>query len=179
MFSVQHTSIPGVILLTPQIKPDSRGSFVKTVHADFFKQHGMRSDFVEQYYTISGQNVIRGMHFQKPPADHAKLVTCISGQILDVVVDLRVGSPTYRQCLSFELTANVGALVYIPIGCAHGFLSQSEASIVLYNVTSVYSPEHDTGVLWNSIGFKWPVLNPILSDRDTTFARLDELPAIF
>jgi dTDP-4-dehydrorhamnose 3,5-epimerase len=179
MFDVRRTSIPGLALLTPKVTADARGYFVKTVHSEFFLRHGMTSDYVEQYYTVSDVNVVRGMHFQRPPMDHTKLVTCISGKILDVVIDLRHGSPTHRECLSFELQGERGELLYIPNGCAHGFLSQSQDSIVLYNVTSVYAPEYDTGILWNSIGFSWPISDPVLSDRDRRLPTLEELPPIF
>jgi dTDP-4-dehydrorhamnose 3,5-epimerase len=179
MFDVQKTVIPGLSLLKPKVTADARGYFVKTIHSEFFRHHGMTSDYVEQYYTVSGMNVVRGMHFQRPPMDHTKLVTCISGKILDVVIDLREGSPTYRLCRSFELEGERGELLYIPKGCAHGFLSQSQRSIVLYNVSSLHAPEYDTGILWSSIGFSWPIADPVLSDRDRHFPSLEELPPIF
>ena len=172
MFTLKQLALPGVFHLQPVRRDDRRGSFVKLMHAEFFQSHGLRSDFVEQYLTRSHKNVVRGMHFQRPPADHAKLVTCTEGAILDVVVDLRRDLPSYGQLVSLQLDAASGGLVYIPSGCAHGFLTLSDSAATLYSVTSLYSPEHDDGVLWSSIGFDWPCADPILSERDQGFAPL-------
>ncbi|MBW3127596.1 dTDP-4-dehydrorhamnose 3,5-epimerase [Hymenobacter profundi] len=170
---VNATSLAGVQLLENFVSQDKRGTFVKTFHLGAFQEHGLAVDFRESYYSISHKNVIRGMHFQLPPHEHDKLVYVTQGAILDVVVDLRSGSPTYLQHLAVSLDEHNQA-IYIPRGCAHGFLALSNTATVVYNVTSVYEPKADAGVRWDSIGFKWPVQNPIVSDRDATFKSLND-----
>lgn len=146
---------------------DNRGRFVKTFHSEFFREHGLREDWKEEYYSVSARHVVRGMHFQTPPMEHAKLVYCLSGAVLDVVLDLRKGSTTFGQAHSFELSGDKANSLYLPAGVAHGFLSLSDDSIMQYKVTSVHSPADDHGILWDSIGFDWPVKRPIISARDS------------
>lgn len=172
MIRAEATALSGVMKVVTKHLADSRGFFAKTIHADQFRALGLRSDFTEEYYSISKKNVLRGMHFQTPPHDHAKYVTCLRGEILDVVVDIRVGSSTYGKVASFELSESEATSLYIPAGFAHGFLAKTEEATVLYRVTSVYAPQNDTGILWSSLDFKWPVTNPIVSDRDAGFTPL-------
>ncbi|MBB4104582.1 dTDP-4-dehydrorhamnose 3,5-epimerase [Allorhizobium borbori] len=179
MFEISKTEIAGLMRLDPVVRSDTRGRFVKTFHADFFTAHGLRTDFAESYYSLSRKGVLRGMHFQTPPAQHAKLVHCAAGRILDVVVDLRRSEPSYGQFVSFELNADKGTLLYIPEGCAHGFLALSEDAMTVYNVTSVYTPAEDSGILWSSFGFEWPVREPLLSDRDLGFLPLSRFDSPF
>jgi dTDP-4-dehydrorhamnose 3,5-epimerase len=167
MFAVEQCSIPGLRLLRPRIAGDSRGKFVKIMHAEFFAAHGLRWDFREQYYSVSRDRVLRGFHFQTPPMEHAKLVTCLSGRVMDVVVDLRRGSPRFGEHEIVELSEDNAAILYIPVGCGHGFLAQSPTAMLLYDVSSVYAPQHDTGVRWDSLGVAWPVADPIISARDS------------
>lgn len=162
-----ETSIGGCFEIVCPQSTDSRGQFVKTYRADLFKEQGLRQDWREEYYSISRRDVIRGMHFQSPPMDHAKMVHCLEGAILDVVLDLRSGSPTYGQTASFELSAKKANSLYLPAGIAHGFLSLKDRTIVQYKVTSVYSATNDMGLLWSSIGFEWPVSEPTVSKRDS------------
>lgn len=161
-----ETRIPGCFMISCDIREDSRGRFVKTFQDQAFKQMNLRTDWLEEYYSVSLKGVVRGMHFQHPPFEHAKLVYCLLGEVMDVVVDLRTESPRYGQYESFIISSKVANSLYIPSGVAHGFLSLSEKSIMQYKVTSEYSPEHEAGILWNSFGFKWPVDAPILSERD-------------
>lgn len=163
---IEDTEIPGCYVLQAKVLEDQRGSFVKTFHAPHFKALGLRTDWREEYFTVSSKNVIRGMHFQSPPEDHAKAVFCLTGEVLDVVVDLRRGSPTFALALSFTLSGENGRGLYLPTGCAHGFMSVSDTSGMYYKVTSAYSPDHDSGISWDSIGFDWGAHEPILSDRD-------------
>ena len=121
-----ETALPGVTILRPIIHTDSRGRFLKTFHAHFFRSIGLSTDFVEQYYSQSTRDVIRGMHFQRPPSDHAKLVYCCAGAILDVVLDLRRDSPSYGRALDRVLSDETGDIIFIPKGCAHGFLALSD-----------------------------------------------------
>ncbi len=147
---------------------DNRGSFNKTFSFDEFRSFGINFIPKEIYYSISKKNVIRGMHFQTPPAEHSKLVSVINGKVLDVVLDLRKNSGTYGKAISVILKANENS-IFIPIGCAHGFKSLENNSFVLYCQTSCYSKENDSGILWNSFGFDWEIENPILSERDLSF----------
>ena len=115
------------------------------------------------------------MHFQTPPAEHDKVVYVSKGSIIDVVVDIRTNSKSYGQYCSFELSDSKGAFLYIPIGCAHGFLSLEDNTIVNYMQTSVYNAACDCGIRYDSFGFDWGVENPTLSDRDQSFPTLSNL----
>ena len=112
---------------------------------------------------------MRGLHFQTPPADCAKLVYCVEGKVWDVALDLRKNSPTYGQHHSLVLDGNIGNMFYLPEGMAHGFYTMSEHVVMMYKVTKVYNQEHDTGIRWDSAGIPWPCMSPILSDRDRKF----------
>lgn len=173
MLSLKELSIKGVFSIENFIASDSRGKFLKTYHEMQFKEAGLETEFKESYYTSSKRDVIRGLHFQEPPFDHNKLVYCVAGKVLDVIVDLRAGSPTFKQVCSVSLEA-FGTSVYIPKGCGHGFLSLQNGSLMVYNVSTVYNSKFDNGVLWNSIDFEWDVLNPIISERDKSFSRLQD-----
>lgn len=162
----EELGLPGAWVVRPRVLADARGSFVKTFHLPTFAAHGLRTDWAEEYRSSSRPGVIRGMHFQTPPADHAKLVFCLEGEVLDVVVDLRRGSPTHGEHRSITLDAATGTGLYIPSGCAHGFLSVGDTSTMYYKVTSVHAPDRDAGLAWDSFGFAWPVAEPILSERD-------------
>ena len=111
--------------------------------------------------------------------DHEKIVYCVKGRVKDVVLDLRVNSTTYGQTESFDLSENDGMALYIPKGCAHGFLSKEDNSILSYKVTSVYNPTSDSGILWNSFGFDWEIETPILSDRDCNHSLFTDFKSDF
>jgi dTDP-4-dehydrorhamnose 3,5-epimerase len=179
MFETTATGLAGCLLLQPRVLADARGRFVKTFHADAFRALGLETGFVEQYYSHSQRGVVRGMHFQRPPAQHAKLVYCVHGEVFDVVLDLRLGSPTYGETRSFTLSAEQGNAIYIPAGMAHGFCATSELATLVYNVTSVYAPEHDSGVRWDSIGVQWPADAPLVSPRDAAFVALADFESPF
>jgi dTDP-4-dehydrorhamnose 3,5-epimerase len=176
---IEATDLPGCFLVHGSRSADRRGSFVKSFHHDLFMAAGLRGDWRETYWSTSCRGVIRGMHFQLPPAEHAKLVFCTAGQLLDVVLDLRRGSPTFGKHRAFELNEETGAGIYIPSGCAHGFVSRSASSTIYYMVTSVHSAEHDAGIAWNSFGCDWPVESPILSLRDEALPKLESFNSPF
>ena len=178
MFKKIETTIAGCFELQPIVHADSRGRFVKTYNADYFCSHDLETDFREQYYTISKKGVLRGMHFQTPPREHNKLVYCTSGIILDVVLDLRIGSPSYLKHFSLNLSEEMGNILYLPAGLAHGFYSLTEAT-VSYNVSTVYAAEFDSGILWNSIGMTWPNMFPEISERDSKFSALENFQSPF
>lgn len=166
---INKTKISGCFEILPKVLKDERGIFIKTFHQDVFKENGLETDFLEEYYSFSYKRVLRGLHFQMPPMDHVKLVYCVSGKVLDVVVDLRVGSPSYGDFEIFKLSDEKANMIYIPKGLAHGFYVLSENTIMIYKVTTIFSPEHDTGILWNSVGVPWPDEKPIISKRDSEF----------
>ena len=135
---------------------------------------GLEFGFKESFHTRSAANVLRGMHFQMAPADGAKLVYCLEGAILDVILDVRPESPAFGSVYTFELSADEPAGVYIPRGVAHGFYVQRAPALVMYHVTSENDPQCDTGVRWDSFGFEWPVSDPLLSPRDAALRSFSE-----
>jgi dTDP-4-dehydrorhamnose 3,5-epimerase len=173
------TAIPGCYELRPPVSADARGTFVKTFERDWFERNALRTDWAEQYYSVSRKGVLRGLHFQLPPHDHAKLVVCTAGEVLDAVVDLRVGSPTFGRHVCIALSAAHGNMAYLDPGLAHGFYTLSESATLLYNVTSAYASSHDSGIRWDSAGIAWPGSAPQLSDRDRAFAPLAEFASPF
>ena len=166
---VKVNNFDGLFELMPVVNNDNRGQFTKIFNSEFFERNNLNSTWHEQYYSVSHKNVLRGMHFQIPPYDHFKLVYCTFGSILDVVLDIRINSRTFGQFVVFNLTNQIGNILYIPPGFAHGFLTLSDSATVVYNVSSVYNSDSDTGIKWNSFGYKWPIDNPVLSSRDDRF----------
>jgi dTDP-4-dehydrorhamnose 3,5-epimerase len=179
MFEISDISVVGCYEIQPRVLQDTRGRLVKTFHKPSFAAFGLATDFTEEYYTHSRKGVIRGMHFQAPPHDHVKVVYCVHGRVFDVVVDLRIGSPTYGQSASVVLDADKGNCLYIPKGLAHGFCALSEIATLAYKVTTVYAPASDSGIAWNSLGVEWPVDRPIMSERDRVFAALADFQSPF
>lgn len=169
------TNLTGCYLIDTGVFHDQRGSFTKIYNEKEFLKNGISAVFKEQFFTISNKNVLRGMHYQEPPHDHCKLVSCFSGAVLDVVLDLRKSSATYGESQSFELSADNMAVLFIPIGIAHGFLSLEDNSGMMYSVSTEYAEESDSGVHWNSFGFNWPVKQPIVSERDMLHSKLEEI----
>lgn len=170
------TSIDGCYLFRLNARhEDARGTFVKPLRLDFLESHGVRFECRESFVSWSKPGVLRGMHFQVPPHDHAKIVSCIEGEIFDVVVDLRPSSPTYREALSFRLKGASGEALYIPPGCAHGFQVLGDGGAwVAYYTSREHHPESDRGILWSSVPVQWPVAEPIVSERDAAFPMLGE-----
>ena len=160
------TQLPGVWCIDPPVFTDLRGQFVKTFSRSLFQQQGIAADYPESFYSVSQTDVIRGMHFQLPPADIAKLVTVLQGRIVDVVLDLRQSSPTYGQYIEIPLSAAQPRLVYVPVGCAHGFKSLVDNSMVMYYCSGEFDPEKDGGIRWDSFGYDWQVNKPVISEKD-------------
>jgi dTDP-4-dehydrorhamnose 3,5-epimerase len=179
MFEIKQLDLEGAWEIKSPIFKDDRGSFVKTVHKEFFSDHGLEWNFQEQFFTVSKKNVLRGMHFQTPPFDHVKLVRCLEGEALDVLLDLRVKSKTYGQTVSVLLNAEKANSVYVPRGFAHGFLSLKDKTLMTYSVSTTHEPKADSGVLWSSIDFAWNVENPIQSPRDQSFQSFKEFSSPF
>lgn len=164
--NINELKIPGCYLIESKKFQDNRGAFVKTFQEEIFHSAGVNPHFAEEFYSISHKNVIRGMHFQRPPADHEKFVFCAAGAVLDVFLDLRKNSETYGQHMAVELDCENVKGLYLPKGIAHGFLSLKDNSLMVYKTSTVHTPACDTGIRWNSFGFDWPADKPIISERD-------------
>lgn len=162
----KKTEIEGCFTFQSRLFKDHRGSFSKIYSQEIYKKMGLDIPVAEVFFSNSNKNVIRGMHFQEPPHDQAKIVSCLSGKILDVVLDLRKSSPSYGRSVGIELSGENGTTVFIPRGCAHGFYAYEDNSVVCYVVETNHNKDADLGVLWDSFGFEWPSRDAILSDRD-------------
>lgn len=179
MFEKIETELPDLVVLRPRIFQDRRGTFIKTFHEELFRELGMEFQPREEFFSTSAKGVLRGMHFQLPPAAQAKLVYCVAGCVLDVAVDLRRSSPCYGRSYAREIGAGNRELLFLPVGFAHGFLALEDVSTMVYKTSTVHSPAHDAGVRWDSFGFGWPVENPVLSERDQKFPALAEFQSPF
>jgi dTDP-4-dehydrorhamnose 3,5-epimerase len=168
-FECLSTPIIGCYVLQPVVRYDQRGYFVKTLVKSIFSEFSLDAEFVEQYHSLSHKNVIRGMHFQRPPHDHVKLVYCTAGKVLDAVVDLRQESSSYGKVFHLELSAENAKILYVPKGLAHGFEALEDNTLMMYQVSSEYSPDHDDGVRWSSVAVPWRTEKPIVSSRDMAF----------
>lgn len=176
--------LAGCWLLRSGQKEDERGYFQKLFHQPTFAARGLETSFAESYLSSSHRGVVRGMHFQLPPADHAKLVSCIAGRVRDGLVDLRRDSPTYLQSYSLILSETEAELVYIPRGVAHGFAALENHSVMWYLVGSAYEPQADSGVHSDSVGIDWwqgeePPEAVIVSQRDRSFTPLAQFNSPF
>lgn len=163
------TNFDGLYIIQHKVFTDNRGLFVKTYNQEIFDELDIDLNIKERYYSISRKNVIRGMHFQTPPEDHVKLVTVISGKILDVVLDLRKKSNTFGKYFTIEIENDEGKTIFIPKGFAHGFAALEDNTIVEYNQTTGYAPSNDAGIKYDSFGFYWGIASPIISERDLSF----------
>ena len=174
-----ETKLKGVYVIEPDVFTDTRGVFVKPFSKDIFSENKLTSNFEENFYSVSNKNVIRGMHFQTPPMDHAKLVYVTRGSILDVVLDIRKGSPTYGDFFSVNLSDSNHSMIYIPIGCAHGFISLEDNSCTMYLQETVRSAENEGGIKFDSFGMDWGTKNQVTSDRDLMFPTLEDFDSPF
>jgi dTDP-4-dehydrorhamnose 3,5-epimerase len=172
---VLSTALPGVVLVEPRVFADARGFFLESFNAERFADHGLPSEFRQDNHSRSARGVLRGLHYQLD-FPQGKLVTAVRGEVFDVAVDIRVGSPTFAQWTSVVLRGDEPRFVYVPPGFAHGFCVLSESADVLYKCTELYHPDDDRGVLWSdpTIGVAWPVAQPVLSARDGAHAMLDD-----
>jgi len=180
-FTFNETPIPGVKLITLNAIEDERGWFLKTFHAPTFAEAGLETNFPESFVSLSKRTVIRGMHFQTPPHDHAKIVRCVTGKVMDVVLDLRTQSPTFKHATGFLLDGAHPRAVYMPRGVAHGFLTLSDEAVLEYHTSTVHHPASDNGIHWDSFGFDWGLGGavPTLSARDKSFGDLADFVSTF
>jgi dTDP-4-dehydrorhamnose 3,5-epimerase len=180
---IERLEIAGILLLTPTRHGDPRGFFSETYRADAFAAHGVEVTFVQDNHAFSAQKgVLRGLHFQIPPRAQGKLVRCTRGAILDVGVDIRVGSPTYGRHVAVELSAANWHQLWVPPGFAHGYVTLQDDCEVVYKVTDYYAPDCDRGIAWDdpALGIDWRIsaAGVVLSDKDKKHPRLaDAAPA--
>ena len=175
-FKFQRSEMPGVVLIEASSFGDERGFFMETYKMSQFSAHGVPHTFVQDNLSHSVRGVLRGLHYQKHPKAQGKLVMVLRGQIFDVAVDIRRGSPTYGRWVGITLSAGDLRMLYVPVGFAHGFCVLSEEADVLYKVTEEYAPGLDRGIVWNDpdIGIRWPIAEPILSRKDAQLPFLRE-----
>ncbi|PIQ97777.1 MAG: dTDP-4-dehydrorhamnose 3,5-epimerase [Nitrospinae bacterium CG11_big_fil_rev_8_21_14_0_20_56_8] len=174
---VTPTRLDGVLLIEPKVFEDDRGAFYESYSKIKLGAFGISMDFVQDNHTLSRRGVLRGLHFQTD-RPQAKLVRVTRGEVFDVAVDIRKGSPTFGQWVGVHLSAENRMQMFIPKGFAHGFCVLSEWAEFLYKCSDYYSPAGDAGILWNDpdIGIDWPVRDPLLSDKDRNHPRLRDLP---
>jgi dTDP-4-dehydrorhamnose 3,5-epimerase len=173
---VISTALPDVFIFEPSVYPDARGFFMECFNQKFFSEAtGFQGNFVQDNHSRSAKNVLRGMHYQlqKP---QGKLLRVTNGTIFDVVVDVRKSAPTFGQWLGVELSSDNRYMLWVPPGYAHGFVALTDDADVTYKVTDYHFPQGERSIAWNdrAIGIKWPVQNPILSERDQKAARLKD-----
>ena len=163
------TDIDGLVTIQPDVHGDDRGFFLESYSQEAFEKAGITCRFVQDNHSCSkAAGVLRGLHFQKPPFTQAKLIRVTRGSIFDVAVDLRATSPTFGQWRGFELIAENFTMLFIPAGFAHGFCTLEPDTHVEYKVDAPYSPQHDSGIIWNDprLAVSWPITRPILSTKD-------------
>jgi dTDP-4-dehydrorhamnose 3,5-epimerase len=166
-----QTELQGAYLVEPERIEDERGFFARTFCRDEFQAHGLNSNLVQCNISFNRQRgTLRGMHYQTAPYPESKIVRCTKGAIYDVILDVRLHSPTFGHWVSAELSGENRLMFYVPEGVAHGFQTLEPESEVFYQMSEFYSPEHARGIRWNDSTFtiEWPIANPILSERDRT-----------
>ncbi len=175
--NVIETDLPGVLILEPRVFGDDRGFFMETWNGRRYEELGIPNTFVQDNLSFSARGVLRGLHFQNPQAQ-GKLVSVLRGEVFDVAVDVRVGSPTFGRWTGATLSAENKRQFWVPPDFAHGFVVTSEDALFSYKCTDYYAPEHDGSVLWNDpdIGIDWPTDVPTLSDKDRNAPPLAGMP---
>ena len=171
----KSTSIPGVTIITPHTNHDERGHFLESYRSDLFNKNHLSNNFVQDNEVKSSKGVLRGLHYQlnRP---QGKLVRAIFGTIIDVAVDIRIGSPTFGKSEMVELSDLNKKMLYIPEGFAHGYIVKSKRSLVVYKCTNYYDKDDEFGIKWNdsSLNLNWSCSNPIISNKDKSLPFLDE-----
>jgi len=175
-FAFSRLEIPGVVLVDPKVFGDERGYFMETYKMPDFAAAGIAESFVQDNHSRSARGVLRGLHYQNPPFAQGKLVRVVKGEVFDVAVDIRRGSPTWGRWLGVVLSEENKKSLYLPPGLAHGFCVLSDIADVVYKTTNVYSAESEAGIIWNdkALNIDWPVERPVLSDKDAAFPALKD-----
>jgi dTDP-4-dehydrorhamnose 3,5-epimerase len=180
-FEALKLEIEGLILIKPDRYGDERGFFLESYKKSAFESMGIRESFVQENHSRSARGVLRGLHYQVHPFPQGKLLRVIQGEIFDVAVDIRKGSPYYGRWSGLALSGENHQILWIPPGFAHGFMAMTEGAEVLYSTTSEYAPLCERGIAWNdpAIGIKWPSLPPAVSEKDRKFPPLADAENTF
>jgi len=175
-FKFEHLELEGLIKVVPTIYNDERGYFLENFNVSQFEKGGISVTFIQDNLSYSKKNVIRGLHYQLPPFAQDKLVCVMKGEILDVAVDIRKGSETFRQFKTVLLSDKNREQLFIPKGFAHGFSVLSDFAIVQYKISAPYSKKHERGIIWNDkdLNINWQINNPILSEKDKLLPSLKD-----
>ncbi|NLL31035.1 MAG: dTDP-4-keto-6-deoxy-D-glucose epimerase [Clostridiales bacterium] len=183
MFRFEELKVDGCYLITPMVLMEDKCDFIKIFNNTQFNIYGLSTEFKEECYAIAKPGVVRGIHFQKPPEEHDKLVTCLSGSIQDVVVDLRKNSRTFGKYTMVELNENNKNIIYIPKGCAHGYYIKGEkTAIIYYKVTKPYILELRDGIHWSSLDIPWDFLGKHeveVEEEDKTWPKFEDFQSPF
>lgn len=180
---ITKTRIDGLIIIEPTVFGDSRGYFMETFQKNTFNERIIPTDFIQDNESKSSKGVLRGLHFQTPPFDQAKLVRAIEGEVLDIAVDLRKNSITYGQHVAIKLSGENKKQFFIPRGFAHGFVVLSETAIFSYKVDNIYAPSHESGIQWNdsTLNIDWEINQHLiqLSEKDKQLSDFNEFESPF
>lgn len=173
---ITKTELDGVLIIEPKVHSDARGSFYESYVKKKYVEHGILDEFIQDNHSISKKGVLRGLHFQEDP-EQAKLVRVTHGEVFDVAVDIRKKSTTFGKWIGVQLSEENHLQMYIPCGFAHGFCVLSDTAEFLYKCSAYYAPSGERSILWNDpdIGIDWPIKKPILSEKDTSAPRLQDL----
>jgi len=172
----EPTTLPEVVVITPDVHRDPRGFFLETYHQGKYRAGGVEVTFVQDNLSRSARGTLRGLHAQRR-LPQGKLIRVVEGEIFDVAVDIRRGSPSFAGWVGVRLSGDTFRQVYVPPGFAHGFCVLSEVAVVEYKCTELYDPADEIGVIWNDpdIGIQWPIADPTLSAKDAAAPRLRDL----
>jgi len=165
----QPLSLSGLYLIEPQVFGDERGFFMETYHQKLFQENGLNAIFAQDNHSRSTKNILRGLHLQLPPFSQTKLVRVTKGKVLDIVIDVRPASSTFKKYEAVELSEENKKMLYIPQGFLHGFLTLSDQADFQYKVDNYYNKDSELGVIWNdpTLALPWPIKNPIVSQKDS------------
>ena len=174
--NIIKTKLSGVLILEPKVFPDDRGYFLETWNSKRYEQASISASFVQDNISFSKKGILRGLHFQHPQSQ-GKLIQVLFGEVVDVVVDIRIGSPTYGQWLVEVLSGSNHRQIYVPPGFAHGYCVTSKSALFSYKCTDFYNQAAEHGIIWNDpdIGIEWPIAQPVLSPKDAAYPRLKDL----
>ncbi len=176
-----ETGIEGLFIVKPDVFGDHRGYFKETYNAEAFAAIGLNTAFAQDNLSFSGKGILRGLHFQAPPHAQGKLVSVLAGEVLDVAVDIRRGSPTYGQHYAIRLSGDNHLMFYVPPGFAHGFQVLSETCYFAYKCTQGYNKAAEGGLMWNDpdLGIDWPLADPVISDKDRDYVPFAQFESPF
>lgn len=176
-----ETPFEGLLVIKPRVFEDRRGYFFESYNKTAYEKLGINCNFVQDNQSLSHKGVLRGLHFQKPPHAQDKLVRVISGSVLDVVVDIRLNSPTYGQHYKIELSGKNNLAMFVPKGFAHGFICLEDNTLFYYKCSDFYNPGAEDGLLWNDplLDINWGDGNPVLSDKDLVYTTFNNFNSLF